>query len=842
MYFRCPCGTIQKMRFKSLRIHILLISWVCFLLGLLFPHCAVAQKTIISGKVYDAATNEPLPFVNIAFDDSKVGTTSNMDGEYHLETYYASDSLIASFVGYKKKAVKVKRDQTQVIDFALEEGSVSLGTVVVNAKDFENPAHAILRKIIRNKPINNREKLDSYSYEVYNKIEFDLNNFDEKFTEKKIFNKFDFIFDHIDSSMDKVALPVFITENLSEYYYNRSPQGRKEVIMATKVSGINNESISQFLGQMYQDVNIYNNNISIFKKNFISPIADYGLVYYKYYLTDSAYLDNKWCYQLEFIPKNKAELTFSGHFWVNDTSFAIKEIEATIPKQANINFVENLQVRHVYREVENEVWMLVKEELLVDFNLLEKEMGFYGKKTTTYRDFEINRTYDPDFFSGPENVIVKSPVNSRPPDFWREARHEEISGEEQQIYDMVDRLKETPAFMTYVDIINFIFTGYKQYGPVELGPVFTFLSFNDVEGLRLKFGGRTSNEFSTRLMLEGYAAYGFKDEKWKYMLGGNYFLSKNPRQQVGLYYSEDMELIGQVPNIFPRDHIVQSLTTRNPQNKLIFKKEARAYLSREWFTGFSTKVEFTRSELYAAGDWIFSRPAPTIPEVEIVNNIITSQVSVETRFAFRETFVSGEFERISLGSKYPVVTIKADFGIKGALDSQYEYQRLTANVFDNVVLGPFGNLKWEITGGYTWQNLPFPLLFVHPGNESFFINNDAFNTMNYFEFVSDKYVSAAAEYHLEGFFLNKIPLFKKLKWRELIGARAIYGRFEDGNRALMQLPEEIFTLEEKPFAEAYIGVENILRFFRVDGIWRLTYLDNPNTIKFGILLGFDIQF
>ncbi len=819
-------------------------SGFIFLAFVLICANSFAQKTIVYGSVFDAETKEPLPFVNVAFKGTKIGTTTDLDGKYRIETYYAADSLMASFVGYKPLAKKVRIDKEQEINFALIEGSVSLKEIVVNAKDFENPAHVLLKKIIKNKKINNKAKLDSYEYETYNKIQFDLNNLSEKFTERKVFQSFDFIFDNIDSTGEKVALPFFMTETISDYYYRRSPKGRKEIIQATKVSGINNKSISQFLGQMYQDVNIYENSLSIFGKNFISPIADYGLVFYKYYLVDSAFIENKWCYRLDFLPKNENELVFEGHFWVNDTTYAIKEIDARILASANINFIEDLKVHHEYDEVEPEVWMLKRDELLADFSVVDSEVGFYGHKVTTYKDFVINKPKDAEFYSGAEHVIIKSQVNEKPEDYWKEVRHEEISADQQAIYDMVDSLKTNRVFMTYVDIVNFLVLGYWVDGKIEYGPVFTFLSYNSVEGLRPKFGLRTSNEFSNRLMLEGYAAYGTKDERFKYMLGGTYFLSKKPRQSVGAYMSEDYELIGQVPNYFSRDHFIQILTVRNPQDRLIYNKQARVFTEREWFTGFSTLLEFRRRDLSSAGAWNFER-IETIngePQLVDVSNIITSEVSLGVRFAYRENFVEGEFTRVSLGSQWPIVSARLDIGLKGVFDSDYEYRKITVNATDKIPLGPFGTMKYQVEGGKTWESVPYPLQFVHSGNESFFYNDQAFNTMNFFEFVSDRYVSFRAEHHFEGFFLNKIPLFQRLKWREIVGVNAIYGGFDEGNSDELLLPDRTFTFTDGPFAEAYLGVENILRFFRVDAIWRLTYLDNPNTQKFGLLFGFDIQF
>ncbi len=399
-------------------------------------------------------------------------------------------------------------------------------------------------------------------------------------------------------------------------------------------------------------------------------------------------------------------------------------------------------------------------------------------------------------------------------------------------------------FMSYVDVVNFLILGYKIEGPIEIGPVFTFLSYNAIEGYRPKFGLRTSNDFSTKLQLEGYLAYGTRDKRFKYMLGGQYFLSKNPRQIVGAYYSEDLELTGQIPNIFPRDHWIQFLTSGNPQDRLILNKQARIFTEREWFTGFSTRLEFKRRDLAARGDWKFERHNAMDGDIKTVeiNSIITSEISVGVRFAYRENFVEGEFERVSLGSTWPIISANIDFGIRGVLGSQFEYQKLTASVTDKIPLGPFGTLRYKVEAGKTWQALPYALQFVHPGSESMFQNSEAYNTMNFFEFVSDQYVALRAEHHFEGLLFNKVPLFQKLKWRELIGVNAIYGSFSDKNLDEMLLPDLTFTFDNKPFAEAYVGIENIFKFVRVDAIWRLTYLDNPNTQNFGVLIGFDIQF
>ncbi|MFM1931097.1 MAG: hypothetical protein RL226_400, partial [Bacteroidota bacterium] len=362
------------------------LPFVILLYCLLHAATAYAQKTVVKGRVTDAVTGEGMPFVNILFVGTKSGTNTDLDGYYTLETYYASDSLRASFIGYTPSTKKVKRDAVQTINFALSQTSVQLEAAVIKPTEEENPAHPIVRGILRNKDINNREKLEAYEYELYNKVEFDLNNITEEFRNRKIWRSFDFVFDNIDSTEEKIYLPVFMTESMSNFYYRKNPKTSKEIIRATKVSGVENSSVSQFLGDMYQNVNIYDNNIVVFGKSFVSPISNSGFAFYRYYLMDSAYIDNKWCYQIKFQPKRKQELTFDGEFWVNDTTYAIKIVEATIAKDANINYIHNLKVRQEYNEVENEVWMLTKDQLTIDFNLTDKTMGFYGRKTTTYRD------------------------------------------------------------------------------------------------------------------------------------------------------------------------------------------------------------------------------------------------------------------------------------------------------------------------------------------------------------------------------------------------------------------------------------------------------------------------
>lgn len=800
----------------------------------------LAQRTVVSGTVRDAESGEALPFVNVVFVGTKVGAMTDIDGNFSIETYYASDSLRASFVGYTPQTKKVKKDQTQVINFSLAVSSVALAEAVVRYKKEENPAHPIMRSVFRNKDINNREKLDAYEYELYNKVEFDLNNITDEFRERRIWKHFDFVFDNLDSTEEKVYLPVFMTENLSSFYYRKNPRTQKEIIQATKVSGVENQSVSQFLGDMYQNVNIYENNIVVFGKSFVSPLSTVGFGFYNYYLMDSTYRGNKWCYQIKFLPKRKQELTFTGDMWVHDTTYAVQSVEASIAEDANINFINKMRVRQEYDQVEPEVWMLVRDELFIDFNVTEKTMGFYGRKTTTYRDFVINQERDPEFYKGVSDIVVSDDASDQDESFWDERRHITLTESEKSVYQMVDSVKAIPQFRTIADIITLMVSGYHIRGNFEYGPYFTIYSWNPIEGHRFRLGGRTSNDFSKRVMLDGYVAYGLRDERLKYGGGGTFMVSKQPRMVFNVAAKRDVEQLGAAPGAFQQDNLLASFLRRNPADKLTDVIEYKTYFEREWFYGLSNRLHFNHRTLSPLGSLRYER-INADEEIETLPSLITSEVTFYTRFAYKEKYLSGEFERVSLGTKYPVLEAAYSLGLKGFLGGQFEYQKLVLRVKDRIRFGPFGYARVWVEGGKIWGNLPFPLLQLHQGNETFFYDETAFNTMNFFEFVSDEWVSASVTYHAEGLFLNKIPLMRRLKWREVASIKGVVGNFDPANEALMVRPPETFTLD-RPFFEAALGIENIFKIIRIDALWRLSYLDNPDIVKFGFRAKFQFDF
>ena len=831
--FSQPKNALKKIHFIWLSLLLLSLVFACV--------DAKAQRTLVTGHVIETESQEPIPFANVYFKDSKIGATTDEYGNYRIETYYPTDSLIVSVLGFKRQAQRVKPDKAQVLDFKLEVAGISLGPVnIVADKKTKDPAVELMKKVVRNKAANNREKLEAYEYDVYNKIEFDMNNINEKFTNQKVMKPFDFVFDNMDTtSEDKPFLPIFLTESSSRYFYRKNPKSSMEIINATKVAGVKNESVSQLLGDMYQNTNVYHNYVDAFGKSFVSPLSDFGMVSYKYFLMDSAFIDKQWCYKVTFIPRRKGELVFEGDMWIHDTTYALKQIQANIMEDANINWINTFSVYQEYDQVEDEIWMMTKENVVIDFNISNKSIGFYGRKTTMYSDFIINEPKDNSFYSTFNNIKVADGASDFDDEYWNEKRPEKLSENEYRVYEMVDTIQQIRAFRTYVDIITLFVNGHYEMKYVDLGPYFTAFSFNQVEGARLRFGGRTNSDFSTRLELSGYLAYGLKDERFKYNAASRYFISKSPRQIAHVSLRQDLEQLGQSANAWRTDNILSSVFRRAPFRFNAYEEYKSGY-EIEYFPGFSTKFELSSKDLWSVGDVLFQQRA-TDGSLDDINRIKTTEFGFSLRFAYREQFINGNLDRYSLGTKYPIFEFNARIGINGFLGGAYDYQRLTFRISDRIPINPIGQSEFILEVGKIWGTVPYPLLQMFPGNQTYFYDEFAYNLMNYYEFISDEWVTLFYTHHFNGLLFNKVPLMRKLNWREVATLRSAMGGLSNAHGNELEFPTNLYSLK-KPYFEAGIGIENILKIFRVDALWRLSYLNNPNVVPFGVRLTFQIEF
>lgn len=800
-----------------------------------------AQYTRVIGIVTDASTSEPIPFVNIYLKGTSVGATTGFDGKFSIKTQVKADSLYVSSIGYMPQVFPIKQNAFQEFDIKLETSDVTLEEVVI--RPTENPAHILLRKVIARKDANDLAKTDFYTVEIYNKIQFDVNNITDEFKKRKVFKPFEFIFDNIDTSAlnGKIYLPLMITESVSDFYYQRSPEIKKEIIKASQVSGVNNESISKFLGNMYQRVNIYDDFISLFDKNFVSPVADFGLRYYRYYLIDSAYIDNHWSYKIMFKPKRKKELTFTGEIWIADSSFAVKEVKIKIVDNLNINYINAMEIVQSYQFQENQ-WVLSLDKFLVDLNVVDynkKLTGFYAHKTTSYKNYNFDPEVKNENIKAATQVDVQKMAFYRSQEYWDSIRHFDLSKEEVTIYKMVDTITNLPVFRTYYDIIAMITSGYYNTSKIDFGPYFQTISYNAVEGLRLRIGGRTSNEWNDKLRLYGHVAYGTLDEQFKYGGGFIWLFNRNPRRGFGFEYMKDMEQLGESVNALRQDNIVASVFRRRPFTKLTMVEQYTGYYEHEWVQGFSNKLTFRRRNIFPLKDenFIIYSEGKTLT----YNNLISSELEFNLRFAYKETYLVDKFNRTNLGTKYPVFNLWLTYGIPKLLNSDFEYLKLNTSLSHWFTIRSFGWSRYIIDGGKIFGKLPYAMLEIHPGNETYSFDKYAFNKMNYYEFISDEYISLYYTHHFDGFFLNRIPLMRELEWREVIYFKGLLGRMSKENQNYSKFPISSGWLG-KPYYEAGVAIENIFKVLRVDAGWRLSYYDRPDVSRFGLMATLYLSF
>ncbi|MBP7809272.1 MAG: carboxypeptidase-like regulatory domain-containing protein [Bacteroidia bacterium] len=813
------------------------------ILPIIFLLCLViklqAQTYTIKGKVFNAENKEGLPFVPVLIKGTTIGAQTDFDGNFVIKTSKLGDSLVATYFGFKRMVRKINPNlEVQEINMPMKNEGLALEEVTVKAG--ENPAHRIIRNVIANKPKNNRDKLEAYEYETYNKIEFDLTRIPKDMRDKKILKPIAFVFDNVDSSFsgEKPSLPFFMIENISDFYFQKNPKRKREVVRASKITGIENTSISSVMGDMYQNINVYDNNLLIFNKQFASPISNDGLFYYKYYLEDSSFIGNQWCYHIRFKPKRPQELSFTGNIWIADTTWGVKRLEMAMPKDANINFINTANVvqEFVY---EDSTWMISKDRLIIDFAPQKKAIGFYGRKTTSYRKIILNKPKDDKFYQLGDKVDVLDDATKKTDEFWQQNRHDSLTMRELKIYKMIDTIQSLPVYKTWVDIFYVLVAGYAKTNNFEIGPYYNIASYNRVEGMRVRLGGRTSAKFSRWYELNGYVAYGVLDEKWKYSLGFKSFLTKKPRRQlVGVTLKSDYEILGQSTNGFSQDNLFASFFRTSPLTNLTKVDNTQAWYEREWFPGLTTKFALSGS-LYTpvgADKYRYFKKDGAIAEKE---NLRNTEARLNIRFAYREKFVGGDFERVSLGTTWPIVQLNYAKSLQNAFGGEYDYQKLAVNIFDRIRITPLlGYTDYMIQGGKIWGQVAYPLLELHGGNETYVYDYYAYNMMRYYEFGSDQYVAAGIFHHFEGLLFNKIPLLKRLKWREVISAKAVWGSVEPNNRKTLIFPTTLRSLEREPYVEATAGIENIFKVFRVDALWRLTYPRANPIENFGIKFSF----
>jgi hypothetical protein len=813
------------------------------LLLILISFASFGQQTKVKGMVWDAVNNLPMPFVKVQFQNSKIGTLTDTLGQFYIETYYATDSLVFSSVGYMTYTYKIIKDQEQEIIVRMTNSVTEMDEVKVLPPD-EFPSTTLHKRVIANKYINNKEKLLSYEYELYNKIQLDLNNIGDKFTDRDIVKRLDLVMEYLDSSDNGTNyLPVILSESISKFYFKNNPKKRKEIVSATHITGIDNLQMNQFLGDMYLDINVYDNTINLFNKSFVSPVSNFARSYYRFYLEDSAFIDNQWCYKLRFKPKRTGDATFEGEMWIHDTTYAVKQISANISPGANINYIQDLYFEHHFDQVANEVWMLTKEKMIVDVKITKNTgvYGFYGRKLSTRKDFVINEDHPADFYKADNTVEILDSAKFRDDAYWISHRHEPLSIQEVGIDNMIDSLNEVPFFKALKNLTYFASTGYYPLGKVELGSAFSLVSFNPVENLRTALALRTSNNFSRRLELGGKVAYGFGDERFKYGANIRYNITPKKRGMLTTFYRYDIEQIGQSPTAAAIGSTFGTLFRTGPLDKLTMVQKAGINLEKDVKKDLILYGGFEWKQFTALGLANYVKYNPSLNTYDTLGKITSSEFIARIRWTKNEEFISGSFDRTSVGSKYPILSLQGIFGVKGLFGGNYNYQKIEFMMEHSRQIGVLGRIRYGANAGYVFGTTAYPFLKVHEGNQSYWLLTSTFNKLNYFEFISDKYVGGFVENHWEGLLFDRIPLIKKLQWRLVTTGRITYGAISSRHSSEMILPSFTKQFGNVPYAELAVGIENIFKVGRVDLVWRVTHLD-PGMSPLGIRARWALNF
>lgn len=819
---------------------------VCLCFGCLIVNAQQVNKTVLKGVVIDGKTSEPIPFVIIVVVGTTEGTGTDSKGRFYLSTNATNIRLKTSCMGYQPEITTISKGSSNSITIKLTTSSTSLDEVIIKAdrikyKNKANPAVLLIENVIDNKDKNRFENLDFLQCEKYEKTQFALSNITEKLKQDKALRKFRFVFENIDTTKQpgKEILPMYIKETLSDYYYRKTPKATNEIIKADKMISfegyLDNRGITKYLKYLYQNINIYDNNVLFLTNQFLSPIAKSAPVFYRYYITDTVTISDIKCAKMFFTPWNKTDMLFQGYLFITlDSTYAVKKIDMDVNKKINLNWVKDAKIIQEFENDQKQGWLISKDELSIDFGVNQNGLGIFGQRSVSYKNYIINKALADNVFKAPA-LDPEVDSTKKTDEYWEQNRHQQLTKSEKGIYTTIDSVKRVPAFKRTMDILRVLIASYHDFGPFEIGPVVTFYSYSPIEGPKVRLGGRTTPKFSKKINFETYLAYGFTDKQPKYYIGTTYsFTSKTiydfPVKSLKINYQVDTKIPGQDLQFVQEGNVLLSFK-RGIDDKLFYNKTFRVEYLNEFKNHFSYTIGYNYTRQSPGGSLNFS-------------TINISEISLNLRYAPHEQFYQGKIYRAPIPNKYPILQLKYTVGSK-SLNNDYNYHNLRLSIYKRFYPSVIGytTVIWE--AGKIFGKVPYPLLLIHNANQTYLYQASSYNMMNFLEFVSDQYISLNVDHCFNGYIFNKIPLLNKLKLRELVTFKVLYGSLSKSNNPdyqtdLFKFPTDnggnptTFSLEKKPYVEVSVGVSNIFKLLRIDLVKRLTYLNHPNVSSMGI--------
>ena len=839
----------------------------------------------ITGTVTDEKTGAALPFVNVFYDGGH-GVQTDSAGHYSLPK--KNGKLSFSLIGYVSKSFVIK--EATRLDVALSVDNIELGVAVVKSKKTKysrknNPAVIMMQKVIAAKKKSDLSVHPYYSYNKYQKLTFALNEISDKVFEEGGLKKVPFLKEHVEVCPEtgKKILPISVDETVTQLIYRKNPKSEKQIILGQRSNGINDllstgDILTTLIKDCFTDVDIYDDEVRLLQYPFHSPISTRSAIsFYRYFIEDTVMIGKDKCFELSFTPNNPQDFGFSGTLYIMaDSSYRVRKIEMGIPRHSDVNYVDNMMITQEFAQLPSGEQVLITDEMLVQLKIAKFIQRFQVKRLTEYSDYSLEPIPDKKFkFNG---VVKKEPyAMMQDNDFWKNYRAEDLTKSESSMDALVKRLSNIKGFKAILFvgkafIENFVETSVSPEHPskVDIGPINTMITQNFVDGLRLRASAQTTANLNPHWFLKGYVAYGFKDERWKGMGEVTYSFNKKaylprefPVNNLTFTYSNDVMSPSDKFMPTDKDNVFTSFKW-DKVDHMMYYENYRLFYDREWNNGLRFTTFFRRSKNTPTAS-LFYQPlnGTNVPDAsgQNITNFVTSEFNVGVRYQPGATWINTKQRRIAANNDAPIFALNHTVGIKNLFGGQYNYNYTEAEIYKRFWVGSWGKIDNDIRAGVQWNKVPFPLLIMPAANLSYIMEDNTFNLINNMEFLNDRFVSYMVSWDINGKILNRIPLIKKLKWREYIGCNVLWGMLSDKNnpycnpndKNLFYFPGRFnsdgsytaisHVMDRKvPYVEAIVGIHNIFKLLHIEYVRRLTYIDRPGTSKWGIRFMFRATF
>ena len=851
------------------------------MLAALLP--AEAQQWL-AGHVIDQQTGDSIPMASAVYQEHFVAVASDVHGRYRIARHNGW-KLTFSAVGYKSRTITVTEKTPATQNIYLDQDTKALGEVTVRARRQRysrknNPAVELMRKVIEHKRKTDLSQRDYYQYTKYQKLTLALNDVKAKTLEKKLFKKHPFLREQVEKSpfTDRLILPLSVDETVTQQIYRRDPRSEKSIIKGEKSAGVNDffqtgDILNTMAKEVFTDVNIYDDQVRILQFPFTSPIGHGAISFYRYYIEDTLKIDRDSCIHLHFLPNNPQDFGFRGDLYIlKDSSYQVKRCELILPHQTGVNFVENLHIKQEFQPLPTGEWVLAEDDMTVELVLFDFIQKGIAIRTTRLSDYSFEELPQ-EQFRGRQKKLIDPYARMQDSVFWQQYRSVELTKPESQMDGFLGKLQRVGGFKYLLAGLKLLMENYIEIdknAKFDFGPINTVVSSNFVDGLRTRVSGQTTANLNPHLFVKGYMAHGWKSDGNYYsgevtwsMNKKKYLPHEFPKRNLSFLSTYDVSAPSDKYLTHDKDNVfaafkwaqVDAMMYYNRQ-QLTFEREelwglrTLASLKTEWNKATGTLAFLPLNRLAQTGT--AADPVPINPAESPSINFRTTELRAEVSYCPGALYVNTKQRRVRGNWDAPIITLSHTFGIKGLLGSNYGYNYSEASIYKRFWMSSWGHIDFYTRGGVQWSQVPFPLLCMPPTNMSYVSNKQTFSLLRNMEFLNDRFVHVDVNWSMQGKILNRIPLIKKLKFREYVGVKMLWGALSDkndpalernaGSCVLMAMPATTKLMNPRvPYWEITAGIRNIFRFFEVEFVRRMNYNDGVHT-KNGVRFGFDMTF